>query len=170
MSCRQITPAEAGALLAQGARLIDIRDPDEHARSRIPGAESHPLGRLAVVAGEAPVIWHCRTGMRTSANAARLAAASEGESFLLAGGLEGWRKAGLPVVTERRPIEVMRQVQIVAGSLILLSVLLGLLVATPFLALAAFVGAGLVFAGASGWCGMARLLALMPWNRSARAN
>jgi hypothetical protein len=31
--------------------------------------------------------------------------------------------------------------------------------------LSGFVGAGLVFAGVTGFCGMARLLALMPWNR-----
>ena len=63
----------------------------------------------------------------------------------------------------------MRQVQIVAGSHVLLGVVLGVWVAPAFLGLSAFVGAGLVFAGIGGWCGMARLLALMPGNRPARA-
>ncbi|WP_325231663.1 YgaP-like transmembrane domain, partial [Sphingobium sp.] len=67
----------------------------------------------------------------------------------------------------RQPIEVMRQVQLVAGGLVLLGVVLGFLVAPAFFGLSAFVGAGLIMAGATGWCGMARLLRLMPWNRRA---
>ena len=62
----------------------------------------------------------------------------------------------------------MRQVQIVAGSLVLLGVVLGTTVSPLFLLLSGFVGAGLVFAGLSGWCGMAQLLALAPWNRVGR--
>ena len=74
--------------------------------------------------------------------------------------------SGLPVVADRRqPIEIMRQVQITAGALIVLGVLLSLWVAPQFIALSGFVGAGLMFAGISGWCGMAKLLGLMPWNR-----
>jgi len=66
------------------------------------------------------------------------------------------KKAGIPV---------MRQVQITAGSLVVLGVALAA-VSPWFLALSAFVGCGLVFAGATGWCGMAKLLALMPWNKA----
>ena len=61
----------------------------------------------------------------------------------------------------------MRQVQIAAGSLVVLGVLLGAFVAPEFLGLAGFVGAGLVLAGVTGWCGMATLLQAMPWNRAA---
>jgi len=169
MSPSFITPREAEALVRQGARIIDIRDPDEHLRERIPGAENRPVAHLTTVPGDAPVIWHCRSGMRTAAHAPRLAGAAAGDCYILEGGIDAWRKAGLATVTERRPIEVMRQVQITAGSLVLIGVVLGLLVAPAFLGLSAFVGAGLVFAGASGWCGMARLLALMPWNRLPEA-
>ncbi len=56
--------------------------------------------------------------------------------------------------------------QIVAGSLVVLGTLLGVTVAPGFYALSAFVGAGLVFAGVTGFCGMERILALMPWNRN----
>jgi hypothetical protein len=59
----------------------------------------------------------------------------------------------------------MRQVQIAAGSLVLLGLALAAFVSPAWAALSAFIGAGLLFAGISGWCGMARLLALMPWNR-----
>ncbi|MFI5002997.1 MAG: YgaP-like transmembrane domain, partial [Reyranellales bacterium] len=116
------------------------------------------------------VIFHCRSGARTTANASRLAGTVGCEAYILEGGLDAWKKAGLPVATDAsQPIEIMRQVQIAAGSLVLLGVVLGVWVAPAFLGLSAFVGAGLTFAGVSGWCGMAKLLALMPWNRRAAA-
>ena len=112
------------------------------------------------------MVFHCRSGARTSANAARLADAAGCEAYILEGGIDAWKTAGLPVAVDRRqPIEIMRQVQITAGALVLLGVLLGVWLAPAFLALSGFVGAGLMFAGISGWCGMARLLGLMPWNR-----
>jgi rhodanese-related sulfurtransferase len=110
--------------------------------------------------------------MRTSGNAPKLAACAGGaQAFIVEGGLDAWRKAGLPVQEDRRqPIEVMRQVQIAAGSLVLLGVLLGAFVAPGFYALSGFVGAGLVFAGVSGSCALASLLRAMPWNRAAAAS
>ncbi len=170
MTLTKITPAEARARIAQGAALIDIRAADEHARNRIPGALNAPLGS-AFSLGDAPaVIYHCRSGMRTDANATQLAAASPCEAYLLEGGIDAWRAAGLPVITDAKaPLEIMRQVQITAGLLVLTGVILSLTVAPVWIGLSAFVGAGLTFAGVSGWCGMAKLLALMPWNRRAAA-
>lgn len=167
MSLKHVSPTEAAELLRQGARLVDIREADEHAREAIPGALHRPLSGLDRVETDAPaLIFHCRSGNRTAVNAGRLADAAPCEAYILDGGIEGWRKAGLPVRTDaRQPIELQRQVQIAAGSLIVLGVLLGWLVAPGFFALAGFVGAGLVFAGVSGTCAMARLLAAMPWNR-----
>lgn len=171
MSLQTIDAATARRLIGEGAVLVDVREPDERAREHIPGTRHAPLSSLRQV--EAPgakaVIFHCRSGARTGAHAARLGEAAGCEAYLLEGGLDAWKRAGLPVSTDRKqPIEIMRQVQIVAGSLVVLGVALGLLVAPPFLALSAFVGAGLVFAGSTGWCGMAKLLAVMPWNRAAR--
>ena len=166
MTLTKLTPAEARARIAEGATLIDIRGADEHARSRIPGARNVPLGSELQL-GDAPaVIFHCRSGMRTAGACDRLAARVTGEAFVLDGGLNAWEKAGLPVETDAdAPLEIMRQVQIAAGSLVLIGVLLGFLVAPAWFGLSAFVGAGLTFAGVTGFCGMARLLMLMPWNR-----
>jgi rhodanese-related sulfurtransferase len=161
----------ARRLLDQGAILIDIREADERAREHVPGAHHNPLSRLsAVELGSATaVIFHCRSGARTVANARRLGAVAECDAYILEGGIDAWKKAGLPVTVDaRQPIEIMRQVQITAGSLVVAGIALGVWVAPAFLALSAFVGAGLVFAGATGWCGMAKLLALMPWNRAFR--
>jgi rhodanese-related sulfurtransferase len=168
MTCRTISPAEARELVSKGAKLIDIRGADEFARARLPGAENRPLDALGAVAHDGPVVFHCRSGMRTAAHADRLAGVCGGESYIVEGGLEGWRKAGLPVEETRgAPLEIMRQVQIAAGTLVLLGVILGFAVAPAWFALSGFVGAGLAFAGVTGWCGMATLLGMMPWNRRA---
>lgn len=171
MSLPVIDVAKARQLIAEGAVLVDVREPDERAREHIPGTKHAPLSSLQSVnaTGAMAVIFHCRSGARTGAHAARLGEAVGCEAYLLGGGLDAWKRAGLPVATDRKqPIEIMRQVQIVAGSLVVLGVVLGLWIALPFFAVSAFVGAGLVFAGSTGWCGMAKLLALMPWNRAAR--
>ena len=168
MTCQTVSPAEARELVRRGARLIDIRDADEFARARLPGAENRPLEALQPIVHDGPVVFHCKSGMRTAANAGKLAACSGGDAFIIEGGLEGWREAGLPLEeTSGAPLEIMRQVQIAAGVLVLAGVILGLAVAPAWFALAAFVGAGLTFAGLTGWCGMATLLGAMPWNRRA---
>lgn len=161
-----ITPQEAQARIAAGAVLVDIRGPDEYARAHIPCARNMPLAQLERIEGAPEVIFHCKSGMRTQANADALRAATDAPVYLIEGGIEGWQKAGLECAMDRsQPLEIMRQVQIAAGSLVLLGVLLAFLVSQAGLLIAGFVGAGLVFAGASGWCGMAKLLGAMPWNR-----
>ena len=169
MTMSPVTPLEAQRLIAAGATLIDIRETDEFAREHIPGAINIPLGRIGDLP-PGPVILHCRSGMRTNSNAAKLKAAANGDCHILAGGIDAWRAAALPTRIDRaQPLEIMRQVQLAAGGLVLLGVALAALVSPGFIGLPAFVGAGLMFAGASGWCGMANLLRVMPWNRRAMA-
>jgi rhodanese-related sulfurtransferase len=172
MSLPTISPVAARRLLDEGATLVDIREADEHVREKIPGAHFLPLSKLdwtevAVREGR-PVIFHCKSGARTRAEGARLAAkAGEAcDAFILDGGLEAWKRAGLPVATDRRrPLELQRQVQIGAGGLTLVGVLLGFLMSPWFFVIPGFVGAGLVTAGVTGFCGMARLLMRAPWNK-----
>lgn len=170
-----LDPAEVNARMVRGgAVLVDIREADEFARLHIAGAVSQPLSgweqaHLAIDPA-ADVIFTCRSGMRTAGACDRLAARVTGEAFVLVGGIDSWSRAGLPVVTDRSaPLEIMRQVQIAAGILILIGALLGTFVAPAWFGLSAFVGAGLLFAGLSGFCGMARLLMLAPWNRQRAA-
>ena len=172
MTLAAIRPEQAEQLIADGAMLIDIRDADEHARERIAGATNHPLARIEQLATHAgPTIFHCRSGMRTQTNATRLAAAGAGSPcYVLAGGIDAWRSSGRSTIVDRRqPLEIMRQVQLVAGGLVLVGVILGFLVSPVLFGLSAFVGAGLMMAGATGWCGMAKLLRHLPWNRPAPA-
>ena len=174
MSLPTISPAEARRRLAEGsAILVDIREPLEHAREAIPGVRHAPLSRFETavpeMAANGPaVIFHCQSGKRTADNAARLASCKASQAFILEGGLSGWKAAGLPTRLDRgKPIELQRQVQIAAGVLVLAGVTLSFLVSPVFAALTALVGGGLIFAGATGWCGMAKFLGAMPWNRAA---
>lgn len=176
MSLPTLSPTEAKRLLDQGALLVDIREADEHARENIPGARLAPLSRLDQADLALPesqrVIFHCKSGARTQANAARLAGkvGSASEAFIVEGGLDAWKKAGLPVTVDRRqPLELQRQVQIGAGSMVFLGTMLGLFVSPWYFAIPAFVGTGLTVAGVTGFCGMARILKKAPWNRAAFA-
>lgn len=171
MTMASVTPAEARRLIEDGAKLVDIRDRDEYAREHIPGAANIPVAEIdRLDAGDCPVVFHCRSGARTQANAARLAAVTGAPCYVIEGGIDAWRRDGLEVRADRRqPLELMRQVQLAAGGLVLLGVVLGFLLGPGFFILSAFVGAGLMLAGATGWCGMARLLRHMPWNRQMAA-
>lgn len=174
----QLNPISAAGLkrrLDSGdAVLIDIRESDEHAREHIVGARLAPLSAIDSHDFDRDhakaAVFHCKSGMRTQANAARLLARGFREAYYLEGGIEAWKAAGLGVhANTKAPLEIMRQVQITAGLLIVTGVALGWFVNPAFYALSAFIGAGLTFAGATGWCGMAMLLKTMPWNRGSFA-
>ena len=176
MSLATLNPIEAKRLLDQGALLVDIREADEHARESIPGARLVPLSQLdkanLTLSEGQRVIFHCRSGARTQGNAGRLSAKAGNacEAFIIEGGIDAWKKAGLPVAVDRRqPLELQRQVQIGAGSMAFIGTMLGLFVSQWFLIVPAFVGAGLTVAGVTGFCGMARILKKAPWNRAAYA-
>jgi hypothetical protein len=84
---------------------------------------------------------------------------------LVQGGTEAWQKAGLPVNKCDSVLSLERQVQIAVGSLLILKVFFGFTVHELFFVAAAAIGAGLITAGITRWCGMAQLMARMPWNR-----
>lgn len=168
---RPIAAADLASRLKQrNVTLVDIREADEYAREHIDGAVSVPLSQLErshlAVEPKGEVVFTCKSGMRTGQNCERLAALVDGDAFLLEGGLDAWKRAGLRTHADARaPLELNRQVQISIGALTLIGVALTALVNPGFVAIPALLGAGLLFAGLSGWCGMAHLLALAPWNR-----
>lgn len=169
-----MSPSQVRELLASDEIvLIDVREPFEHAEARIEGAALHTLSTFdpEAIRREHPekrVVFHCKAGGR-SAKAAEQFRLPDAPAYHLAGGIDAWIQSGFPVVrSERRPpIPIMRQVQITAGAFVAAGTALGAFVSPWFLILPAFVGCGLVFAGASGYCGMATLLARMPWNSVA---
>lgn len=152
------------------AVVLDVRSPGEFRGIHIPGAVNVPLdtvdpAKLADHRGKSLVLV-CQSGIRARTAASRLSDAGFQPLFVLEGGTQAWAAAGNPV--ERSgggAISIERQVRIGAGSLVLAGVVLGVFVNPLFLGLSAFVGAGLVFAGVTDWCGMGLLLARAPWNR-----
>ena len=160
----------ANQLAQQQVTVIDVREPMEYATGHIPGSLNVPLARLTTTdLPRGPLVLVCQSGNRSHKALAQLI--QQGHSHPLTeleGGIPAWQQAGLSLrKRSNAPLPLMRQVQIAAGSLVLLGLILSHTVAPAWILLTWFVGAGLTFAGISGFCGMARLLAVMPWNRVA---
>lgn len=170
MNCATRVSAHSLAeqLANRDVTVIDVREPVEYASGHIEGSLNIPLARLSQAdLPSGPLVLVCQSGNRSGR--ALQVLQSQGHPHPVAdleGGVPSWEQAGLKLRRLRRaPLPLMRQVQIAAGSLVLLGLILNATVAPAWILLSWFVGAGLVFAGISGFCGMARLLAAMPWNR-----
>lgn len=165
-----IAPRDLQALRDHGPQpfLLDVRSAVEFEGERIEGARLIPLDQLDARLGEIPeqadVVIVCRTGVRATIAAETLARAGR-RARVLDGGMNAWRWARLPMREGRKRLPIDRQVQLTAGLMVLTGVALGTLVHPWFLAIAAFFGAGLTFAGATGTCGLALLLMKLPWNQ-----
>lgn len=151
--------------------VIDIREPGEYRREHIPGSRNVPasmLGKTDFSADKDKIaVFHCRSGNRTQMAADAILACGFKEVYCLPQGIDQWKKCNLPIVQDKSaPIDIMRQVQIAAGSLVVAGVLLGYFISPYFVLISAFVGAGLINAGVTGSCYMAKLLSFLPWNRS----
>lgn len=154
--------------------LIDVRTPAEYREVHVAGSQNIPLAQLdpaAVMqahssATDERLYVICHSGGRSRQACERFLAAGYANVVNVQGGTEQCVAAGLPVVRGKKTISLERQVRIAAGTLVLLAVTLAALVHPAFIALAALVGAGLVFAGITDTCGMGMLLAKMPWNQS----
>lgn len=166
-----VDPSAAKRLIEEHqAALIDVRTPGEFASERIPGSRNVPLAalkaeRAALAEAGVPVVLVCASGTR--AGQAREMLGEDTEAHVLEGGLTAWKQEGAPVESSGRKVWGMeRQVRLAAGSLVILFVALSL-AWDPLKWLAAAIGAGLVIAAVTNTCAMARLLALLPWNRRA---
>ena len=174
MSVMIISPRQLVALCKNGQiDLIDVRSPVEFRELHATHARNVPLNRLDPVAlmqarndsKDEPLYLICRSGSRGRQACEKFLAAGFPNVVNVEGGTLAWAECGLPVVRGQKAISLERQVRIAAGLLVLLGALLGWLVHPAFVGLAAFVGAGLVFAGITDTCGMGLLLARMPWNQ-----
>ncbi|MCA8944136.1 MAG: MBL fold metallo-hydrolase [Planctomycetes bacterium] len=150
--------------------IIDVRTAFELKEQHVAGARHIPLedignSRDAVRAVPAPRLILCRSGKRAEMARQQLAAAGVSGLSVIEGGILAWAEAGGDTVRAKAVISLERQVRIVAGILVVLSVLLGFVVHPFFFGIAAFVGAGQVFAGVTDRCGMALMLTKLPWNR-----
>jgi rhodanese-related sulfurtransferase len=174
MTVTTINPRQLADLCKIGKiDLFDVRTPVEYRELHAADALNLPLDRLdpATVmqarngSRDEPLYVICRSGSRGRQACEKFLAAGFTNIVNVEGGTLAWAESGLPVVRGKKAISLERQVRIAAGLLVLLGALLGWLVHPVFIALSAFVGAGLVFAGITDTCGMGMLLARTPRNQ-----
>ena len=176
-----ISPAQLAELRRRGGNvtLIDVRTPAEYGEVHVDFARNVPLDRLnaqdvAGLADEGPVYFVCKSGGRSQKACEKMLAAGIERVVSEEGGTAACEAAGLPVIRGRKVMSLERQVRVAAGSLVALGAALAAFgpdatwkaIGTG---LAAFVGCGLVFAGLTDTCGMAMLIARMPWNQACRS-
>ena len=174
------TPIEARRLSVQtlqerlssedAPRVLDVRTPAEFETAHIPGSYNVPLDNLREHRAELrahldeDVVLVCRTGGRAEQAEKALAEVGLPGLRVLEGGMVAWESNGAPVNRGKQTWELERQVRLVAGSIVLSSVL-GSIVVPELKWVAGGVGAGLMFAALSNTCAMGMLLGKMPWNR-----
>ena len=117
----------------------------------------------------APRLLLCQSGNRASIAGKTLEKLHVAGLRVIEGGVGAYVEAGGETIRGKAHLSLEKQVRIASGMLVLLGVLSGFFIHKAFLILSGFVGAGLVFAGITDWCGMGILLSKMPWNRSDAA-
>ncbi len=158
--------ADSGSFL-----LLDVRTPAEFEEAHVPGSVLVPLQDLDPVAVQKLAAdvdrcyILCRSGQRSRQAVQKLQNAGIKSLQVVQGGVQAWEAAGLPLNRGRKTLSLERQVRIIAGALVVVGAVLGYLVHPAWVGLSGFVGAGLVFAGITDTCGMAMVLARMPWNQ-----
>jgi len=158
---------------ASAAQLVDVRSAGEFAAGHVPGAVNIPLEqierRLGDLNAAETLVLICKAGTRARM-AAELLQDKRGNLAVLEGGTEAWAEAGLPLVASAESGWALeRQVRLVAGLLVLTSVVLSGTFYPPMAYLAALVGLGLTSAALTDYCPMAVLLGKMPWNRAGKS-
>ncbi|SCF04487.1 Rhodanese-related sulfurtransferase [Micromonospora viridifaciens] len=153
-------------------RLLDVRTPAEFETCHIPGAYNVPLDLLKEHREELlshldqDVVLICRSGARAGQAQQALAELGLPNLKVLGGGMLAWQATSAPVRQGRQRWDLERQVRLVAGSIVLASVL-GSVFVPGLKWVAGFIGAGLTFAAVSNTCAMGMLLGKLPYNRGA---
>lgn len=154
---------------SENVAFIDVRTPAEYRSAHIEGVVNIPLNTLekhiAELSKKEKVYVHCKSGARTEQACKLLDQYHLSNVYHMDGGMDNWAHAGYAVMKGKSVLPLMRQVQIAAGGLTMLGVVLGFTHHDNWFYLSGFVGAGLLYAGVSGTCGMATILSKMPWNR-----
>ena len=155
------------------AIVIDVREPAEFKSGHIQGAINKPLSTVCLEEVCMPehtnkkLVLQCQGGKRSMMAVEKLLQENpQMDIYNLEGGINAWAEAGFQTQqTGRKVLPLNQQVQLAAGSLIVTGIMLGWFVHIGFVGIALFVGCGLMFAGLTGFCGMMKLLAKMPWNK-----
>jgi len=167
-----IQPSELESLLQHrpDIRLIDVRTPSEFESAHIPSAYNVPVDVLPEHAPEIAAdtttnyVLICQSGARARKAEEALRSSGMTRLHVLDGGMNAWLAAHKPARIGPKRMSLERQVRIAAGALAAVGGALALLLHPWFAVLPLLVGSGLVFAGVTDTCGMAMLLARLPYN------
>jgi rhodanese-related sulfurtransferase len=172
-----ITSSDLRKLLESSAapRVVDVRTPAEFETSHISGSYNVPLDVLDQHTREVAqhldqdVVLVCRSGQRSTKAQTLLRNAGLTGGRVLDKGITDWEGQGYSVDRGAQRWDLERQVRLVAGSIVLSSVVGS--VAIPRLKwLAAGIGGGLTYAAISNTCAMATALSKLPYNRGASSD
>lgn len=152
--------------------LIDVREPLEYQIERFKHAKNIPLSTICLEDINLPkhkskkIVIQCRSGSRSRAACEKILKHDSSLTlYNLEGGILDWAQQGFPTTKEKQVLPLERQVQITLGSIITFGVIMAYFVSTSWLIVPTIIGAGLINAGATGWCGLAKLVAKLPWNK-----
>ncbi|MFG0249637.1 MAG: rhodanese-like domain-containing protein [Phycisphaeraceae bacterium JB051] len=175
MTLSLISPSDFHQLSQnQQTVLLDVRTPVEYSQVHAQQAVLEPLDQLDPQKTAAKhgltkqdnVYVICKSGGRAKTAGQKFIAAGFQNVISVEGGTDAWVAANLPVVrSASKTLPLQQQVFIVVSMMILSGVILGHFVHPAWLLLAGFAGCGLLLAGLTGFCGMALILAKMPWNQ-----
>lgn len=168
-----LSPTEALAYMNDHPKeqwvIVDVRSPEEFAYGHVEGSMNIPLDTVLrhaeTLQSYDRVFLYCQSGNRSSKACATLQGAQIANSVSIDGGVNAMRSAGFTVVRTKKGIPLQQQVLLGAGSIVLLGIALSFLVHPWFQLLSAGAGLGLTYAGLTGNCMLAKVLAVMPWNR-----
>ena len=165
----KLSPNQVLSLSSTGTvQLVDVRSPLEFDSEHIEGSKNIPLDDLGYRSGEikndCTTVLICRSGVRAG-RAADLLASYGMNVSVLAGGVTDWKKCGLPLIEGKKRLSLERQVQLTIGILLLSSVSAGWYINPAWFIVPGIIGAGLTFAGLSGFCGLAVVISKAPWNK-----
>lgn len=154
------------------AVLIDVREPAEYRSEKIEGAENIPLSKISVsdvqkyTQNNKKVILQCNSGNRSAQAGKKIDKHDDKNFYSLEGGIESWKQAGFSTKkSEGGVLPLNRQVQLAISLMILMGLVIYILGSPYGLILPLFAGLGLLNAALTGWCGMAKVLGMMPWNQ-----
>ena len=168
----QITVHELKEILNQNTSnnfiVLDVRTSAEHDSKRIQGVYNLPLDELEehleMLKKYDKVYLHCQSGNRSGKGYQKLLELGLTNVVNVTGGISEWEQNSFGVKTNNK-MPIIQQVMITAGSLVLFGSIFGF-ISPIFSLISIFVGGGLVYAGVSGNCLMAKILAKMPWNQA----
>ncbi len=156
--------------------ICDVRESDEYNHEHIISAINTPLSKFNInevnnLSKTKQLIFHCQSGTRTRMSEDLFKNINCEEVLILCDGIKDWKQLGFAVVKfNKAPLPIMRQVQIITGILVLIGILMSFLVNKYLIIISIFAGCGLIFAGITGFCGMAKLLMLLSFNKNNSRN